>query len=209
MKQKRVLGALLFIVATTIAVSGPQGPLWSVALALVGIGAGSLLIPGFWRSLIYGAIGGAVAGLLVLGPGLRIAMRVVAVVDPLRTPEFTVGGTMVIVIFVGGVVGTTFGVFGNILRVGFSIPSRVAGLLPALLVMLMIGIDGELRGEIVELGAGPWINIPMFGVVAVGYGGVWARVVTQAEKRRVEKMERHSEVVDATMTLSDPKGLTI
>ena len=209
MRWKPALGALFFIAAIPLAVSELLGPVWSMAVILIGIGAGWLLVPGFWRSLLTGAIGGVVAGLLVLGPGLRIAMRVVAILDPVRTPEFTVGGTMFIIIGVGVVVGTIFGVIGNIARVGFNIPSRGAGLVPAVLVMLLIGLDSELRSEIVELGAGPWLNIPMFGAVAVGYGALWTRVVTRLERRRIEKTERHTTAEDATMTLSNPRGLEI
>jgi hypothetical protein len=209
MRWKPALGALFLIAAIPLAVSELLGPVWSMAVVLIGIGAGWLLVPGFWRSSLYGAIGGVVAGLLVLGPGLRIAMRVVAILDPIRTPEFTVGGTMFIIIGVGVMMGGIFGVIGNIARVGFNIPSRAAGLVPAVLVMLLIGLDSELRSEIVELGAGPWLNIPMFGAVAVGYGALWIRVVTRLERRRIEKTERPTAVEDATMTLSNPRGLEI
>ena len=136
-------------------------------------------------------------------------MRVVAILDPVRTPEFTVGGTIFIIIGVGVMMGGMFGVIGNIARVGFNIPSRGAGLVPAVLVMLLIGLDSELRSEIVELGAGPWLNIPMFGAVAVGYGALWTRVVTRLERRRIETTERHTTAEDATMTLSNPRGLEI
>jgi len=209
MSWKPALGALFFIAAIPLAVSELLGPVWSMAVVLIGIGAGWLLVPGFWRSSLYGAIGGVISGLLVLGPGLRVAMRVVAILDPVRSPEFTVGGTMFIIIGVGVVGGTMFGVIGNIVRGGFNIPSRGAGLVPAVLVMLMIGLDSELRREIVELGAGPWLNIPMFGAVAVGYGALWTRVVTRLERRRIEKTERPTAVEDATMTLSNPTSLEI
>jgi hypothetical protein len=209
MRSKPALGALAFIAAIPVARSELLGPVWSMAVLLIGIGAGWLLVPSFWRSALHGAIGGVVAGLLVLGPGLRIAMRVVAILDPVRSPEFTIGGTMFIIIGVGVMIGGTFGVFGNIARRGFGIPSRGAALVPALLVMLMLGLDSELRSELVELGAGPWLNIPMFGAVAVGYGALWARVVTRLELRRIEKKARHDTAESATMTLSNPRGLEI
>jgi hypothetical protein len=209
MRWKPALGALLFLAAIPVAGSEQLGPAWSMAAFLIGIGAAWLLIPGFWRSSLHGAIGGVIAGLLVLGPGLRIAMRVVAIFDPIRSPEFTVGGTMFIMVFIGVILGGIFGLFGNVARRGFGIPPRAAGLFPALLVMLMIGLDSELRGEIVELGAGPWLNIPMFGAVAVGYGALWTRVVTRVEMRRVEKEARHKTAESATMTVSNPIGLEI
>ena len=209
MRWKPALGALLFIAAIPLAVSELVGPVWSMAVVLVGIGAGWLMVPGFWANSLYGAIGGVMAGLLVLGPGLRIAMRVVAIIDPVRSPEFTVGGTMLIIIGVGVMMGGIFGVIGNVARSGFDIPSGAAGLVPALLVMLMIGLDSELRSEIVELGAGPWLNIPMFGAVALGYGALWTWEVTRLEMRRIEKKERHGTAESATMTLSNPRGLEI
>jgi len=209
MRWKPTLGALIFIAAIPVAVSELLGPVWSVAMVLIGFGAGWLLVPGFWRSLGHGVIGGVVAGLLVLGPGLRIAMRVVAILDPVRSPEFTFGGTMFIIIGVGVMMGGTFGVIGNLARQGFGIPSRAAGLIPAVLVALMIGLDGELRSEIVELGAGPWLNIPMFGAAALGYGALWTRVVTRLETRAIEKKARHAGAESATMTLSKARGLEV
>jgi len=200
------VGAVLFIAAIPLAGSELLGPVWSVAVVIVGIGAGWLLIPGFWRSSFLGAIGGVISGLLVLGPGLRVAMRVVAMVDAVRSPEFTIEGTMFIIVGIGVVMGGIFGVFGNVLRIGFNIPSRAAGLVPALLVMMMIGLDSELRDEIIELGAGPWLNIPMFGAVAVGYGAVWTRAMVRLERGRLAKKTRHETAEGATMRFSNPRG---
>lgn len=208
MRWKPAAGALISIAAIPLAASEVLGPVWSLAVVLVGIGAGWLLVPGFWRSSLHGAIGGVAAGLLVLGPGLRVAMRVVAIIDPVRSPEFTIDGTVFIMVL-GGMMGGTFGVVGNIVRNAFNIPSRGTSLLVAVQVMLMIGLSSELRGEIVELGAGPWLNIPMFGAVAIGYGALWIRVVTRIERRRIDGTERHSAVEDATMTLSDRRAREI
>ncbi|HJQ76442.1 MAG TPA: hypothetical protein VJ948_04175 [Acidimicrobiia bacterium] len=205
MMWKSSLGAVLFMAAIPFAGSEVLGPAWSVAVVLFGIGAGWLLIPGFWRGVIHGGIAGVIAGLLVLGPGLRVAMRVVAMVDPTRSPEFTIGGTMFIIVGIGAVMGGIFGVFGNVSRIGFNIPSRAAGLVPALLVVMMIGLDSELRGEILELGVGPWLNIFMFGAVATAYGWVWARIVGRLEKGRLAKT-RQGSPAPATMSLSDPRG---
>lgn len=208
MRWKPAVGALISIAAIPLAASEVLGPVWSLAVVLVGIGAGWLLVPGFWRSSLHGAIGGVAAGLLVLGPGLRVAMRVVAIIDPVRSPEFTIDGTVFIMVL-GGMMGGTFGVVGNIVRNAFNVPSRGTSLLVAVQVMLMIGLSSELRGEIVELGAGPWLNIPMFGAVAIGYGALWIRVVTRIERRRIDGTERHSAVEDATMTLSDRRAREI
>lgn len=209
MRWKPALGALLFLAATFVAGSERLNPTWSIAVFLIGVGAAWLLVPGFWRSNLHGAIGGLVAGLLVLGPGLRLSMWVVAILDPIRSPEFTLDGTMFIIIGVGGMVGGIFGLFGNMARRGFGIPQRAAGIVPALLVALMIGLDTELRGEIIELGAGPWLNVPMLGAVALGYGALWALVITRLEARSVRKKARHEYAENATMTVSNPMGLEI
>ncbi len=205
-RWRPALGALIFIAALPLAGSELMGPAGAIAMVLLGLGAGWLLIPGFWRGVLFGAIGGAIAGLLVLGPGLRVAMRVVAVVDPVRSPEFTIGGTMLIIIGIGAVMGGIFGVIGNVSRMGFNIASRGAGLVPAILVMMMIGLDSELRREILELGVGPWLNIPMFGAVAIGYGAAWALIVGRLERRRRRTKARHEPAESATMTLSNPRG---
>ena len=207
MRWKPALGALLFIAAIPVALSEGLGPAWSVALVVIGIGAGWLLVPGFWRKSLYGAIGGAISGLLVLGPGFRIAMRIVAIVDPVRSPEFTVGGTMFILIGVGLMMGGVFGVIASIARGGFNISSRGASAVPAVLVMLLIGLDTELRFEILELGVGPWLNVPMFAAAAIGYGILWTRVVAWLESRRLQKQVPQVETESAKMALSDPRGL--
>jgi len=207
MRWKPALGALVVFAAIAVRATGWLGPIGAQAVLVVGIGTGWLLVPGFWRVMWHGAVGGVVAGLVLLGPGLRIAMRVVSILDPVRSPEFTVAGTMVIIIGIGVMMGGIFGVIGGLARRGFDIPSRVAGLVPALLVALLIGLDNELRGEIVELGAGPWLNVPMFGVVALGYGAVWARVVLRLELRHIDKKARHATSESATMALSTQRGL--
>ncbi|MGF1618745.1 MAG: hypothetical protein ACFCU2_13225 [Acidimicrobiia bacterium] len=209
MRWKPALGTLLFLAATYVAGSEQLNPIWSIAVFLIGVGAAWLLMPGFWRSVFHGAIGGVVAGLLILGPGLRLAMRVVAILDPIRSPEFTFGGTMFIIVGIGAIFGGIFGAFGGLARRGFGIPLRGAGIVPALLVALMIGLDTELRSEIIELGVGPWLNVPMFAAVAVGYGALWALVITRLEAQGLRKKPRHEFAENATMTASNPLGLEI
>lgn len=209
MRWKPALGTVLLVAAILLAGSEQLSSSWSIAVLLIGVRAAWYLLPGFWRSIFYGAIGGVVAGLLVLGPGLRLAMRVVAILDPIRSPEFTLGGTLFIIVGIGAIFGGIFGLFGNVARRGFGIPLRVAGVVPALLVALMIGVDTELRREIIELGAGIWVNAPMFATVALGYGAMWALVVGRLEARGVRKKARHEFAESATMTVSNPMGLEI
>lgn len=209
MRWKPALGTVLFLATIVVAGAELLSSSWSIAVLLIGVGAAWLLVPGFWRSIFHGAIGGVVAGLMVLGPGMRFSMRVVAILDPIRSPEFTVGGTLFIIVGLGAIMGGIFGIFGNVARRGFGIPLRVAGMVPALLVALLIGLDTELRSEIIELGAGPWLNVPMFAAVALGYGALWALVVARLEVRSIRKKPRHEFAENATMTVSNPMGLEI
>ena len=126
---------------------------------------------GFLRTVGYGFVGGAVAGLLIMGPGFRLAMRVVAIMDPTTTPEFSFGGTLFIIVGIGGIFGAIFGAIGNVIRKSVPVPSVVvAGIVLAVVDMTMLLGDPGLREEFFGLGAGPWLNIPLFGVFVVGYG---------------------------------------
>jgi hypothetical protein len=153
----------------------------------IGIALGWWLVPGFWRVALNGIIGGVIAGLIILGPGLRAAMRLVAILDPVRTPEFTLDGTMFLIVLVGGGMGGIFGVAGAMLRTGFGLRLPTAGLIPALLVMAIIAFSSDLRAELLGLGAGPWVNIPLFGGVALAYGLATMRIVSGLERRRKQR----------------------
>ncbi|CAN5873743.1 hypothetical protein BH23ACT4_BH23ACT4_11000 [soil metagenome] len=209
MRWKPALGTSIFLAAVLAAVSEQLSSSWSIAVLMIGVGAGWFLVTGFWRTVFHGAIGGLLAGLLVLGPGLRIGMRVVAIFDPIRSPEFTLGGTLFIIVGIGVIIRGIFGLFGSVARRGFALPLRVAGTIPAALVALLIGLDTELRSEIIELGAGVWLNAPMFAAVALGYGAMWVLVVSRLEARSVRKKARRGAAENATMTVSNPMGLEI
>lgn len=171
-------------VALALATTGVIGPV-AEGLVLVGVGLAWWLVPGFWRSVLYGAIGGVVSGLLILGPGLRLAMRVVAIIDPLRTPEFTVEGTMFIVIFIGGFFGGILGMAGYLARRGLEHRSIMASaIVPAAAVLAVLLSTEDLRMELFELGAGAWMNIPMFGMVGLLYGVGATATAMRFEQRR-------------------------
>ena len=165
----------------------PPGRVPALLLLGTGVALGWWLVPDFWKVAAYGAISGLAAGLLILGPGFRAAMRLVAILDPVRTPEFTVGGTLFIIVGVGGGMGAIFAIAGAMLGKGFGLPWAAAGLIPAALVMAIIAFSSDLRGEILGLGAGPWVNIPVFGGVALGYGLASMRIVSGLERRKEQK----------------------
>jgi hypothetical protein len=176
MDWKSGVAALVMITAIVVALSGVLGSAWSVGVVIGGLVIGWLLVPDFWSSLAWGAIGGVVAGLMILGPGFRLAMRVVSVLDPVRTPEFTVEGTIFIVVGLGGIFGGIVGALSNVFRKGFGLKWPLTAAIPGLMVMLVLFGDRGLRAELLELGAGPWVNIPMFAAFAGGYGVVAMRL---------------------------------
>jgi hypothetical protein len=157
-------------------------PVALVVLALVVL-AGWRYLPGFWRNFGVGLISGAVAGALILGPGFRLAMRVVAIFD-IRRVEFTLAGTFFIIVGVGVIFGGMFGIAAAFVRKGLGLKGRsTAGLMTVAMVGLLL-LDSSLRSEFVELGVGPWLNIPMFTAVTFGYGLFANKLIDRFETKR-------------------------
>lgn len=178
-----IAAALGFIFALITLLSGP-GPVTGIPVLLVGAVVGWRLLPGFWTTLLAGVGGGAVAGLLVLGPGLRLAMRMVAIIDPVRTPEFTWAGTLGIIVVVGGISGVVFGVVAALLlRVA---PRLVSVGVVVFGMMGMLLAPEDLRAEFVELGAGPWFNLPLFLAVVIAFAWVLVTLVRRLQPQKVE-----------------------
>jgi MFS family permease len=59
----------------------------------------------------------------------------------------------------------------------------MAGVMTIALVGLML-LDTGLRSEFAELGAGPWVNIPMFTAVVYGYGLFANRLIDRFGRKR-------------------------
>lgn len=151
----------------------PDGPIPPAVITLtVAVSLAWWLTPGFWKTLGAGAAGGFLAGLLILGPGWRVVMRIVAVWDPSMTPDFTVEGTvLIIILMLGGLGGGVFGVVGNLAKKGFRLQTSLrAGFMTGLLLPGLFLTDEGLMGELSNLGGGLWINLALFGTVAVLYG---------------------------------------
>ena len=150
------------------------------ALAIIG-GAlilGWLRVPSFWRHLFRSVLVGGVAGILVLGPGLRLAMRVVALMDSARFPEFTLEGTMFLVLIVGGLLGAITVGWASLIARALSLPRWGGSLLVFVATGLQLFADSETLREFTDLGAGVWVNAPMFGGVLIAFAYFsdrWAR----------------------------------
>jgi hypothetical protein len=172
----------------------PEGPI-SLAIIAVAVALAWRFTDGFWKTVALGLVGGVVAGVLIMGPGFRLAMRVVAIMDPTRSPEFSVGGTLFIIVGIGGIFGGIIALTGNLIRKAVPITSVVTGgMVLAGILMAMLLVESDLREEFLELGGGPWVNIPMFAVVATGYGiaavTITDRLKMQADQRAVTEGEK-------------------
>lgn len=171
--SERLASASFGVLALGAAVGGSVvGGVAAVGLLLLLFYGGRKWIPGFFRKLGRSVFAGALAGLLVLAPMFRLAMRIVNVFEPSRPFEFSVGGTMFILMFIGVIMGFVIGVSVLFLRDGLDSSRVVTSLLTGGLVLALLLTNPEFRTELLELGAGGWMNIPMFGLSAVLYG--WA-----------------------------------
>ena len=164
------MAALMGVVIPLALVLGlaAGGPLILVAgfVALVAIVIGARKLPRFWSRVGEGVLTGAVAGAMVMGPGLRVAMRVVAIMEPSQTPEFTAGGTLFVVVL-GLILGAIFGI--GISLNAASGRRRLVGIVVAAGGLGLLVITPDLRVELFELGLGWPLNVPMFGAVFYAY----------------------------------------
>lgn len=181
-----VVAVILLAVYDAVPTVPPPVPLAVAALV------GWRLVPRFWPTVGTGALGGAIAGLLVLGPGARVAMRLVALADPLRTPEFTLEGTIFIVLAFGGALGAVTGVAGALLR--FALGLSYAATAAALTACMLVGLvsDPVTRAELTGLGWGAWVNLPMFTAVFAVYGAATVAIWRRLARRRLARRRRRS-----------------
>ncbi|MGB7860125.1 MAG: hypothetical protein WBM90_06480 [Acidimicrobiia bacterium] len=176
--------AIAGVVVGALGESGVLPGAVGLPLLIVSVLAAWRYADGFWRIVATGIAGGLIAGLLILGPGFRVAMRVVALMDPSKTPEFTVGGTFFIVIVVGGMFGAINGVSGNLIRKAAGLSSLIlSGGIAGGLVLTIFVSSADLREELATFGAGTWVNLPLFGVFALAYGIAAIAIADQLDRR--------------------------
>jgi hypothetical protein len=174
------VGSASAVVLALLAFGSGLGPIAALPLLVGGLVIGWRRVPGFWRTVLAGIVGGAVAGLVILGPGLRLAMRVVAILDPETAPEFTWSGTIGIVLFVGGISGALLGLMSALMR-RLITPGVVATVVTVVFMGLLLAGE-DLRTELMELGAGPWVNLPMFTAVVASFALVMLRLIGRFER---------------------------
>lgn len=197
------LGSTAFIVPQALegpsdGAGGIASQLWLMAgilTPLMMLGA-FFVVRRFARVWVAGMLAGTVIGIVVLGTTLRIAMRIAAILDPIRRTEFT--GETLFVLFVGGFLGAWLGVMA-------SIAERLwrPRVVPVGVVVGVLGITQFLssegtRDEIFGLGAGPLVNIPMFFLCFALFGWAVAPVITWLHRRLPRTPGRQLEEIDET-----------
>lgn len=185
--------AVLLPLGTLATLAGGSLPLAvaGVAVVVMALWLGQRNIAGLWRHMRAGLAAGAVAGLLVLGPGLRTAMRVVAMMDPVRRPDFTLEGTLFVILFAGLFMGAVFGPSLSLLAA--FLPESVTGVVFAVTGLALLTIDPQLRTELVHLGGGAVFNAPLFGLVF----WVHAKLTLRARRRSLAS-RAPTDLVDLT-----------
>lgn len=178
-----------FALPASFVIGSAVGAWAGIALAGVVLLAISRLASGLWRIIGAGLVGGVIAGVLVLGPGFRLAMRMVAIVD-VRRVEFSVGGTLLIIILIGVIVGGIGGFMSALLRKGFGWSGPLMSGVMATTLVGLLYLDTNLRSELLTLGAGPWLNIPMFAAVSFGYALFANRLIDRFESRKSRRAAR-------------------
>lgn len=158
------------------------GPFGAMAIIAIGGVLGWRLVPGFFRILFRAAIAGGLAGILVLGPGYRLAMRVVAVLDEATTPEFTIEGTLFLIVGIGAVFGGITTAWVTIITRTFDVRRWVAVSALTSIAAGILFVDSEVFSELTDLGLGAFVNVPMFLGVTVAWASLadrWARPVSE------------------------------
>lgn len=126
---------------------------------------------------------GSVAGIIVLGGGARLAMRLVALIIG-QPPDFTLPGT-VSILMLGAVTGAFLGAAYAAFFPGLSRGLRWSGALYGVILSLVFVAPAFLLSREGELGLlGPWGGLMLFGPLPVLYGLVLQPLTQRLVVRR-------------------------
>jgi|KBSMisStaDraftv2_1062788.scaffolds.fasta_scaffold1898923_1 hypothetical protein len=128
------------------------------------------------KQLARAALAGMVVGVVVLGLGGRLAMRVVALIIR-QVPHLGAGASLGILL-IGGILGTLAGVtYGFTLQRQWPSRQTTKGVLfgSALFGIMSLLQPPAIRAEVAAARAYWWAIIPLFWAVCVGYALVLAR----------------------------------
>ncbi len=187
-REKLAIGALL-IGGLPLTVLGPivgeNNPgltfVFAVALLLM-LGFALVYVRRIPRLVLSGLIGGGLAGLIILGGGSRLAMRIVSLTGGRR--EMTIDGTAFLLIF-GAFAGANLGLIlaaaGRMRRYRVRSAVLVVGALGAIGFFGLFG--PEVRDEIFHEGLGVWLNAPLFLSLFPAYAWGAVRAIRYLEQR--------------------------
>jgi hypothetical protein len=140
-----------------------------------------VIVPRFARVMVSGLVGGVIAGILVLGVGLRVAMRIVVLLDPVRQPMLT--EETMFILFFSGIIGLSLGVILGIAQRLWSPRPWLVGSVTAAVGIAAFLASQEFRSELFNEGAGAAVNIPLFTVVFFLFGTSAAAAVRWVEQK--------------------------
>jgi hypothetical protein len=124
------------------------------------------------------ALAGLVAG-MALGSGMRLAMRIVALTDGTPGTAFTLGGTLMILIFVTLLLMPAAPLFLAVRRFIKGSPRRRGAIFGLWLVVPLLALPAR---EAIEIGFVP-LNVVMFGSLFVLYGVILSLTMSMLERR--------------------------
>jgi hypothetical protein len=132
-----------------------------------------------------GFLAGLVAGILAVGFGARIAMRIVALVAGMR-PNFSFEGTLIVLIF-GATFGVIFGIVFVAVRRYLPLSGLRKGLMFGVILLLLIIVPPFLLVSGGELAlVPPLAGLAVFGPIPIAYGILLAAAVQRFEQRSLE-----------------------
>lgn len=180
LEEKTACRIALIAVPAAVGV-GATGVGALVVLAWLVAGSAALLILVYVRSparlLVSGAVGGGGAGLVALGGGSRVAMRIVSLAG--APTEMTFEGTAFLLIL-GAVVGGGAGVTIALMARAWPGSTSIAGWVVSSALYVALFADSRAFDELVHAGLGGWVNFPLFAVPVVAYGLLTVRVIAGA-----------------------------
>jgi hypothetical protein len=182
-RETRVL-RIAIVASPAALIAGAVGLPWLRIVLPIGTLALWVLVLAYVRRLprllLSGLIGGGVAGLVALGAGSRLAMRLVSLLGARR--EMTIEGTSFLLLM-GLIFGAMVGVSIAAALRAWPGARRTIGTIVGLALFAGITLDSVAFNELMHDGAGGWVNFPLFLAFPMAYGWAATRLIERVERR--------------------------